>query len=147
MNDYLETRELYHWGIKGQKWGVRRYQNEDGTLTSAGKARYNSDGSRKKSKEMTDQELRESINRLQSEQQYDNLTGKNNFEKGFVSDTAIKAAIAFVGAAGLSLVKSSMVDQVPVGKRAVKKALGNGIIGATTITALSFGLQIKGAGG
>ncbi len=38
--DYLTIRELYHHGIKGQKWGVRRYQNEDGTLTSAGKARY-----------------------------------------------------------------------------------------------------------
>ena len=32
--------ELYHWGIKGQKWGVRRYQNEDGSLTDAGRKRY-----------------------------------------------------------------------------------------------------------
>ena len=31
--------ELYHHGIKGQKWGIRRYQNPDGTLTNAGKAR------------------------------------------------------------------------------------------------------------
>lgn len=41
MNDYLQIRELYHHGIKGQKWGVRRYQNEDGTLTENGQLRYN----------------------------------------------------------------------------------------------------------
>lgn len=32
--------ELYHHGIKGMKWGVRRYQNPDGTLTAAGKKKY-----------------------------------------------------------------------------------------------------------
>ena len=32
--------ELYHHGIKGQKWGVRRYQYADGTYTPAGKKRY-----------------------------------------------------------------------------------------------------------
>lgn len=32
--------ELYHHGIKGQKWGVRKYQNPDGTLTTAGRERY-----------------------------------------------------------------------------------------------------------
>ena len=31
--------ELYHHGVKGQKWGVRRYQNKDGSLTLAGKKR------------------------------------------------------------------------------------------------------------
>ena len=35
--------ELYHWGIKGMKWGVRRYQNKDGTLTSEGKKLYSQD--------------------------------------------------------------------------------------------------------
>lgn len=33
--------ELYHHGIKGQKWGVRRFQNEDGTYTAEGKSRRN----------------------------------------------------------------------------------------------------------
>lgn len=32
--------ELYHHGILGQRWGIRRYQNRDGTLTNAGKRRY-----------------------------------------------------------------------------------------------------------
>lgn len=32
--------ELYHHGIKGQRWGVRRYQKKDGSLTPAGKKRY-----------------------------------------------------------------------------------------------------------
>lgn len=36
----MENNELQHWGIKGMKWGVRRYENKDGTLTPAGKKRY-----------------------------------------------------------------------------------------------------------
>lgn len=35
----MDYNEIYHHGIKGQKWGVRRYQNKDGSLTPAGKKR------------------------------------------------------------------------------------------------------------
>lgn len=35
--------ELFHWGIKGQRWGIRRYQNKDGSLTPAGRKRYADD--------------------------------------------------------------------------------------------------------
>ena len=38
--NYSRSPELYHHGIKGQKWGIRRYQNEDGSLTKEGASRY-----------------------------------------------------------------------------------------------------------
>lgn len=41
MSEYYLTKdELYHHGVKGQKWGQRNYQNEDGSLTAAGRQRY-----------------------------------------------------------------------------------------------------------
>ena len=41
----VDPYALYHYGTLGQKWGIRRYQNPDGTLTEAGKRRYWGNGS------------------------------------------------------------------------------------------------------
>lgn len=45
MSDYriIHSDELYHYGIPGMRWGVRRFQNKDGSLTNAGKKRYDVD--------------------------------------------------------------------------------------------------------
>lgn len=44
MRNDFDENYLAHYGIMGMKWGVRRYQNADGSLTAAGKERYGSDG-------------------------------------------------------------------------------------------------------
>lgn len=46
MND-----ELYHYGVLGMRWGVRRYQKKDGTLTNSGKKRYDKEMGRLKAEE------------------------------------------------------------------------------------------------
>lgn len=53
------SSELYHHGIKGQHWGIRRYQNEDGSLTSAGEKRYLNGESTNKTKNALDKKPRD----------------------------------------------------------------------------------------
>ena len=68
---FISDDELYHYGIKGQKWGVRRYQNKDGSLTAAGKKRRSSSD---EVRNMSTDELRQKVRRLNNEQRYIDLT-------------------------------------------------------------------------
>lgn len=111
--------ELMHYGIKGQTWGIRRFQNEDGSYTAEGKERYNRSSSGKKSgslskrsvkgstknhrdwkpsdaENLSDDELNKRNSRLQREQQYrDATTPKWKKEaKQTIKDAAKKIFVA-----------------------------------------------------
>ena len=63
--DTCDIEELYHHGIKGQKWGIRRYQNDDGTLTPEGRKRYGVNNVADMSKEqrkLYEQDRKEALN-------------------------------------------------------------------------------------
>ena len=82
---YRETNYLSHFGIKGQKWGVRRYQNYDGTYTAAGKKRLKG----------------ESENSLKTGASYEHMLTKytsptREIVKEFSKQLAIRTAAAFI---------------------------------------------------
>lgn len=161
----LNSEELKHYGIKGQKWGRRQFQNKDGSLTPAGRERYGSkenfekqypieqktamnavkkasdegaktaragreieaertrkkqrkadkaleEATREKARNMSDQELREAVNRLNMEENYTRMMQNR--------------------------------ERIDVGESAVTKLLDGTMKGLTlTSTALAIALAIK----
>ena len=129
--------EISHHGIKGQRWGLRRYQNKDGSLTPAGRKRVAkmkdeytqltgkrlirkpspkaaepaSQNTKKKVKDLTDTELNDRINRLQKEKQ---LIGLQNelAPKGqkFVSAVGKQVIVPAAAEAGKELLKNKLIQ-------------------------------------
>lgn len=92
---------LVHYGIAGQRWGIRRYQNEDGTLTEEGKLRYNEGQpesetwNKGEAKYLTDRELQRRNNRLNQERQYrEALTTENERNAKQIKSDIVKKVIA-----------------------------------------------------
>ncbi len=97
---YFEENEdvLQHHGIRGQKWGIRRFQNKDGTRTPAGKRREKYQTVSQEAKEVlrnrnkyTDQELQSKVNRLNNAARLRDLSGRDT-EKFDALDTYTRGA-------------------------------------------------------
>lgn len=70
----IREKEFAHFGIKGMKWGQRRYQNKDGSLTPAGKKRYADTDITK----LSDADLSKRINRMRLEKEYTRLLNETD---------------------------------------------------------------------
>ena len=97
LTDLVSSQELYHHGIKGQKWGRRRFQNEDGSLTPAGKERYDDDGPNNPSRPKHRDKL---IAKYQSE-------GLSKENAQYMADRRIKTEKIVAGAAAITVVAAT----------------------------------------
>ena len=131
----MDNYELYHYGIMGMKWGVRRYQNPDGTLTPAGKRRlarkekkearkiHPSDDYKRVSNirkkhisELTNQELQDLNQRLSLEKNYRDLNKKKSKGKSAVD--------IFVKTAGtLTAIDGAIITYQRIGKKVIPKII------------------------
>jgi hypothetical protein len=134
----MANNYIYHHGVLGMKWGVRRYQNKDGSLTAAGKKRLADDDdsneskkstetsssstpAKKTIKDLSDDELRARINRLQMERQYSDLV------KSLTPETKQKSS-EFVNGYLKPATKKILWDtSVDIGAQAVKHMIAKSV--------------------
>ena len=136
--------ELYHWGIKGMKWGVRRYQNKDGTLTPAGKKRHSESLTPKNIKNV--KTISDSTSNILSSAQKVNSMNKKTYDVDLssMSDKELRDQINRMIAE--KQYKNLMADAENInrGKETVDTVLEYGKVAlGVTSSALSIALAIK----
>ena len=87
------NNELYHFGIKGQKWGVRRFQNEDGSRTPSGKERYD---------DTPNAQIKKSKHRLKLEQRCKDL-GMTDQQARVAANKRIRTEKILAASAGVAV--------------------------------------------
>lgn len=120
--------ELYHYGIKGMRWGIRRYQNPDGSRTALGKKRESSRNDKEKKarkadvknrRTISDADLKKRIERMKLEKEYKTLVDEDTAPgKKYVLEilSAVGKKTLTIAAAGALAygVKAAMTKQFDI---------------------------------
>lgn len=130
MWQFQKTDELYHHGVLGMKWGVRRYQNKDGSLTARGKKRrqMSADAAevsklkKKRVYEMSNDEIRKVNNRSKLENELKRNNAKS-FGKIAVGTAAVGTVLASLGRVGSTIDSLNKIKNFgkPIVKKFIKK--------------------------
>ena len=115
---------LYHHGIKGQKWGVRRYQNLDGSLTNAGKKRRYSDN-----------EIKEARKNLEDSRQKF-LKAKQDYDNTSISSKKYDNISKIYKQLEREYMNNLHISQIETGKEKIGKIVGS--IGGIALTAITL---------